>query len=106
MRELRLSSAYSLPSQVRSGGAVDERGRTWSGDCRLPGVPVNFPASIVMSLVSQSKGTVCLTTVALQLFGFSVGVYYRSVFVFCAFIGGFAIMAVFAGLENDKLSYE
>lgn len=31
----------------------------------LEGVPVNFFASIMMSLVNRSRGTVCLTTVAL-----------------------------------------
>jgi hypothetical protein len=31
-----------------------------------------------------------------QLFGFSDDAYYRDVLVFCAFIGGFVVMVIFA----------
>lgn len=41
-------------------------------------------------------GEAVFLTTATQLFGFSDNAYYRDVLVFCAFIGGFAVMVIFA----------
>lgn len=64
----------------------------------LEGVPVNVSASVIMSLVIRFQLSIMgvMLTYTLQLFGFSPSAYYRDILVFCAFIGGFAVMVVFA----------
>jgi hypothetical protein len=65
----------------------------------LEGVPVNISASVIMTLVSGFVVVIeegLSLTHSHQLFGFSPNAYYRDVLVFCAFVGGFAAMVVFA----------
>ena len=79
---------------MRKRGRIwsDDRGHLGGGSGQCFGQYHNEPCKSFPIVID---GAVVLTY-TLQLFGFSPNAYYRDVLVFCAFIGGFAVMVVLA----------